>query len=178
MALAPVALLTAREDRAARQGAALHRFGKPLLSITVVMPGPLKDGQISRSVMELALMDVDRLVKARHWKVLSREVLWPESGPEAIYSLDVDPQVLKLSAIELEEQHAIGRLWDLDVIAPGGGGVSRRSLGKPPRTCLLCNGPAHECGRSRRHPLPELLKLIRQIVHDAICKLVSDYAND
>ena len=62
------------------------------------------------------------------------------------------------------------------MIAPGGAGLSRRSLGKPPRTCLLCNRPAHECGRSRRHPLPELLKAIRQIVHDAICTLVSDYA--
>ena len=103
-------------------------------------------------------------------------MLWQESGPEAIYSLDVDPQVLKLSAIDLEEQHPIGRLWDLDVIAPGGAGLSRRGLGKPPRTCLLCNRPAHECGRSRRHPLPELLKAIRQIVHDATCKLVSDYA--
>lgn len=175
MAIAPEALLTAREDRAARHAAALHRFGKPLLSITVVMPGPVKDGQLARSAMELALLEVDRLVKARHWTVLSREVSVPESGPEAIYALDVAPRVLKASAIELEERHAIGRLWDLDVMAPEGAGVSRRSLGKPPRTCLLCNGPAHECGRSRRHPLPELLKAIRQIVRDAICKVVSDY---
>src|SRR5208282_4492455 len=39
-----------------------------------------------------------------------------------------------------------------------------------------CNGPARECGRSRRHPLPELLTVIRQIVNDAMCKLLSDYA--
>jgi triphosphoribosyl-dephospho-CoA synthase CitG/holo-ACP synthase CitX len=176
MAIAPVALLTAREDRAARQRAALARFGKPLLSITVVMPGPVKDGSLSRSVMELALQEVDQLVCARHWRVLSRDVSWHGSGPEALYSLNVDAQVLKALAIDLEEQHPIGRLWDLDVIAPGGVGLSRRDLGKPPRPCLLCNRPAHECGRSRRHPLPELLKAVRQMVHSAVCKLVSDYA--
>jgi len=176
MAIAPVSLLTAREDRATRQAAALARFGKPLLSITVIMPGPVKDGSLSRSVMELALQEVDRLVSARHWKVLSRDVSWHESGPEALYSLHVDAQVLKALAIGLEEQHPIGRLWDLDVIAPGGVGLSRSGLGKPPRPCLLCNRPAHECGRSRRHSLPELLQAVRQIVHNAICKRVSDYA--
>lgn len=176
MAVSPVALLDAREDRAARQAAILSRFGMSVLSITIVMPGPVKDGQLSRSLMELALRDVDRLIKVRNWRVFSRDVLWRESGPEAIYSLDVDPWVLKSSVIDLEERHAIGRLWDLDVIAPGGGGVSRRSVGKPPRTCLLCDRQAHECGRSRRHPLPELLKAIQEIVHGATCTLVSDCA--
>jgi len=176
MAASRIELLGAREERAARQAAALHRFGKPLLSITIVMPGPVKDGQLSRSLMELALRDVDRLIKVRDWRVFSREVLWRESGPEAIYSVDVDPWVLKPSVIDLEDHHAIGRLWDLDVIAPGGAAVSRRSVGKPPRTCLLCNRPAHECGRSRRHPLPDLLKAIRKIVHAATCTLVADHA--
>src|SRR5271166_2200523 len=129
MAIAPVALLTAREHRAARQGAALARYGKPLLAITVVMPGPAKDGALARSVMKLALDQVDRLVRARHWTVLSRDVSWHESGPEAIYSLDVDGQVLKSLAIDLEERYPIGRLWDLDVIAPGGVGLSRARLG-------------------------------------------------
>src|SRR5271166_3455217 len=103
MAIAPVALLSAREDRVARQAAALARFGKPLLSITIVMPGHVKDGSLSRSVMDLALKQVDRLISTQRWTVISREVLWPESGPEAIYSLDVDSQVLKSSTIELEE---------------------------------------------------------------------------
>ena len=176
MAMAPAALLLAREDRAARQSAVLGRFGKPLLSITIVMPGPVKDGYLSRCAMELALREVDRWIGARRWTVHSREVFWLETGPEAIYSLDVEPQALKSLAMDLEEQLPIGRLWDLDVIAPGGSGLSRRSLGKGPRHCLLCDRPAHECGRSRRHPLPALLREIRQIVKDGIFQLLPDYA--
>lgn len=176
MAIAPVALLTAKEERVARQAVALARFEKTLLSVTLVTPGPVKDSSLSRSVMHLALRQVDSLISARRWTVLSREVVWLESGPEAIYALDVGAPVLKSFAIALEEQHPVGRLWDLDVIAPSGAGVSRRGLGMPLRTCLLCNRPAHECGRSRRHPLPELWKVIRQTVRDATSKLVSDYA--
>jgi len=158
-------ILAAREQRAARQAAALGRFDKPLVSMTVVMPGPVKDGWLPRRVLEVALREMEALSSVRNWPVLSREVSWQETGPEALYVIDVKPELLKSATIELEDHHRVGRLWDLDVIAPGPRMLSRKQLGFPERRCLVCDGRARECGRSRRHPLQELLNAIQKIVN-------------
>jgi len=159
-------MLAAREQRAARQAAALARFRKPLVSMTVVMPGPVKDGRVPRRLLAEALHELEAMSKARDWRILAGEALWKQTGPEAIYVLDVDAQILKSATVELEDHHPIGRLWDLDVIAPGQRHLSRRDLGLSPRSCLVCGQPAHACSRSRRHPLEELLSTIGRIVHD------------
>jgi len=159
-------VLAAKEQRAARQAAALARFDTPLVSMTVVMPGPVKDGWLPRRVLAEALQELEAASNARDWRVLAREALWPETGPEALYVMDVDARILKSATIELEDHHPVGRLWDLDVMAPRQGRLSRQDLGYPARRCLLCERPAHVCGRSRQHPLEELLNTIGKIVHE------------
>jgi holo-ACP synthase len=96
---------------------------------------------------------------------LSRQIRWKNTGPEAIYVVDVDAELLKAAAAELEDEHPLGRLWDLDVIAPGQRVLSRKQLGLPARRCLLCERPAFECGRTRRHSLKELIAVIQRIVN-------------
>ena len=159
-------MLAAREERGARQAAALKCFGKPLVSMSVVIPGPVKDGWLPRWVLANALHELEAVSDARAWHVLSRRVLWRETGPEALYVMDVDARAVKLAAVELEDHHPIGRLWDLDVIDPRHDRLSRQDLGFPARRCLLCGRPAHACSRSRQHPLEELISAIGKIVHD------------
>jgi holo-ACP synthase len=159
-------MLAARERRAARQAAALTRFDQPLVSITVVTPGPVKDGTLPRRVLSEALRAMDVLCRIRKWPVLSREVLWLDTGPEALYAVEVASWRLKSAAVKLEDRHPLGRLWDLDVIAPGQRVLSRKQLGLPARACLVCERPAFECGRSRRHPFIELLNTIDMIVNE------------
>jgi holo-ACP synthase len=157
-------LLAARDCRAAYQAAALARFERPLVSITVVMPGPVKDGPLPRHVLTEALREVHAMSSNLEWPVLSREIRWSDTGPEAIYVVDAEPQLLKSATVELEDQHALGRLWDLDVIAPGQRMLSREQLGLPARRCLVCERPAAECGRARRHSRQDLLGVIQRIV--------------
>ena len=159
-------MLLAREQRAARQAGALARFHKPVLSVTIVMPGPVKDGPLARRILNEALRALDAQFSTRVWPVLSRDVLWRATGPEALYALDVAPAPLKAAMIELEDGHKLGRLWDLDVLAPRQGGLSRQALGFPARKCLVCDEPAHGCARSRRHDLAELLTKIHETVHE------------
>jgi holo-ACP synthase len=157
-------MLAAREARAARQAAAMAQFGRPLVSITIAMPGPEKDGYLTVRPMMMALQEMDDLIHACNWPLISRQVFWPKTGPEAIYVVDVNAETLKSAAILLEERHPIGRLWDIDVITTAGVPLSRTEMGMPARRCMLCDRPAHECGRSRRHRLPELLKHIQNMV--------------
>lgn len=159
-------VLAAREARSMRQAAALRRFGRPLLSLTIVMPSEVKDGWLPRRIMEVALHQIDFLIRTKHWRLLSLGVSLPPTGPEALYVLDVDPKVLKATLIDLEEHHPIGRLWDFDVITTSGVALSRTHLGNPARRCLICDRPARECGRSRRHSIVELRHKIQTMVDD------------
>jgi holo-ACP synthase len=101
----------------------------------------------------------------RSWPVLKREVRLDPTGPEALLVVDAGALELKQAMTRLEEEHALGRLWDLDVIDPRLGAISRKALGVPARRCLLCDEEAHACGRSRSHSLQELQNAIEEIIH-------------
>jgi holo-ACP synthase len=150
-------MLVARDRRAAREAAALARFDLPLLSMNVVTPGPVKDGWLPRRVLEAAVEEVEVLCTAGHWRVRWRHVAWPDTGPEALYVVDVDAELLKAATIHLEDEHPLGRLWDLDVIAPRHGRLSRQALGRRERRCPVCEEPADACRRARQHPAEELV---------------------
>jgi phosphoribosyl-dephospho-CoA transferase len=67
-------MLAAKEQRAAPQAAALARFDRPLVSVTVVMPGPVKDGWLPRRVLAEALQQLEAVSNAdRAWVTASDE---------------------------------------------------------------------------------------------------------
>jgi holo-ACP synthase len=158
-------VLEARDQLAASQAAALSRFQIPVVSMTTVTPGPVKDSPLSRRVLLEALRVMTAMFNGRNWPVLSCNVRWSDAGPQAICVVDVEPERLRLATVDLEDQHPLGRLWGLDVIAPGHRILSREQFGFPGRHCLLCERRAAECGRSRRHALSDLLEVIQKIVN-------------
>lgn len=159
------AVLLNRERRVFHQRAALEAFGRPLLSITLVNPGPVKDTPAARRVMNHALHAMDILMADRGWPVLNRQVRFEPTGPEALLAVNAGSRELKQAAARLEEEHPLGRLWDLDVIDPVQGAISRKALGLPARRCLLCGEDARVCVRSRAHSLKELQSAIERILH-------------
>ena len=158
-------VLLNRERRVLRQRAVLESFGRPLLSITIVNPGPVKNSRAARQLMTQALYALDILIADRCWPILSREVRLDSTGPEALLVVDAGSHDLKQAATRLEDEHPFGRLWDVDVIDPLRGAISRRTLGLAPRRCLLCNEAAHVCVRSRSHPLQKIQQAIQEIIH-------------
>lgn len=158
-------MLEARDRRAERQQVLFARHGLPLLSVTLVTPGPVKVTATSRFVMETAADELDRLFRRTGWTVPARLPVREPTGLEALYAVDTEARVLKWAAATLEDDHPLGRLWDLDVLCPMQGGLSRSALGLGPRRCLVCGEPAHGCARSRRHPLDELLAAIEERVN-------------
>lgn len=157
-------MLAARERRAARQQAALARFALPVVSLGVVMPGPVKDNAQSRTILAAATRSLDALFIAKNWPVRSFEPVSGPTGPEALYVVAAAALELKQALVELEDSHPLGRLWDLDVICPEQGILSRRAVGQPPRRCLVCEDEAHACARSQRHSLAQLLAVIGEKV--------------
>ncbi len=157
-------ILAARERRVARQQIALAQWGLPIISLTLVMPGPLKDSDLARFLLKEAIAEIDALCVRQAWPIRSFDSISQSAGPEALYVIDTDAYALKRALAQLEETHELGRLWDMDVICPHEGSISRRSLGLEGRRCLVCDEPGHACARSRAHPLPELMNAIRERV--------------
>ena len=157
-------LLDAREYRAARQKGLIEKYKLPLVSFTINMPGPVK---VTSDSTILFLEGCKALVNKLKEAGLT-EVYFKTNdhitGFEAYCVVDTDERNLKGLLLEIENEHPLGRLFDLDVIGVGGVPISREDFGNLKRKCLLCDEDAHGCGRSRKHTVEELVQKIKSIV--------------
>lgn len=158
-------MLEARERRARAQREALERFGLPVLTATPVTPGPGKDGPVPRALLVAALGALEERCRDLGWPFRAGSARYLPTGPEALLVVDAPALDLKRALVALEDVHPLGRLWDLDVLDPATGPVTRGRLGLPARTCLLCGEPAHACARSRAHRLEDLQGAIGERLH-------------
>jgi len=159
------ALLAAKEKRAARQAEWLRHYQQPIISLTLVTPGAVKDTMRYRNTMGVALQACDQMLWQRGWQMLDRQVLWLPTGAEAMWCVAHPAAELKAQCIELEQTHPLGRLWDFDIFCPQHGQVGRHSLDRSTRRCLVCDEPAHSCARSRRHPLDEVVSRVEGLIN-------------
>lgn len=160
------ALLAARECRAARQADWLQHYQHPIISLTLVTPGAVKDSRRYRDCMDVAIRMCDRQLQRHRWRVIARQVLWLPTGPEGLWCVAHPATDIKSACMRLEQDHPLGRLWDLDVICPENGQIGRRARDNLPRSCLLCDEPAHGCARSRRHPIDEVVGRVERLIDD------------
>jgi holo-ACP synthase len=154
------ALLSARDARAALLLAHRPAEGEALLAVSLAIPGEEKEPPgglelfawaVARAV--LALPGVRPLHSA------------PDAlGPFALLAVAAPPEPVKRACVDLEASRPDARLLDLDVYAADGRQVDRAALGLPPRPCLCCEAPAHECVRTGRHPPAEVLARARALL--------------
>lgn len=85
-------------------------------------------------------------------------------GPYAIVALAIDPQTAKQRCIGLETAQPAARLIDLDVYSATGVQIDRASLGFAARTCLVCQSPAVDCIRRKRHTLDEVIAKTHELL--------------
>ena len=157
-------MLDRRDARVTTQHSLLARFGRPLAQLTLVNPGAVKDTVQSRFVFDLGLGAVQEALRSAGLDVLGYEGSYFVTGPEMLMVVDADAPALKHTLMAIEDQHPLGRLWDVDVINIGGVSLSRKHFGLPARRCLICEHPAHDCARSRQHTLADLHRAVQDRV--------------
>ena len=149
-------VLAAKEARQERQQALRLRTGLPLVSITLNIPGPVKDGEVLRQLCRAA---ADAL--ALLFTVAAEERIYAATGPEILLAVDAAAAEIKAAAVELEESRSYGRLWDIDVFAADGQLLSRQQKGQR-RSCLICAEDARLCMRAGRHSAADLANAVQQ----------------
>lgn len=156
-------LLAARELRANIQRMLINKYQFPILSLTLVIPGKIKQSSAVNFLFDEAVT----VVLNNFWGVINKITCYLMTGPESFFIISGDAMMQKKQCIELENTHPLGRLWDLDVICPiQMTAISRKQCGYGVRGCLLCELPAKVCARNQTHDIQALLYVIEQkIMH-------------
>lgn len=155
-------LLDSRENRASYQQELLEKYGGVLVSVTLNIPGPVKDKPQYRKVMEWGM---EGLSAAYGQMVSYSETRFLKTGAEGYLCLHgIEPEEAKFIAIMLESMSPKARLLDIDIIRKSGT-VSRSELGFEPRRCLICGEDAKSCARSQKHSMEELLLEIDKLCY-------------
>lgn len=164
-------MLLARDRRALRQAALLSRYGRPVISFTMNIAGPVKDSPLIRYAFRSGLRQLEALPCAQ----LCREVIFEPTGPEALLAYETqDARLLKAFCIRLESEGEAGRLFDLDVLDANGEKLSRETG----RTCLVCGGPVSVCSRSRAHGLEAITARTRAILEAFAAETLGEMAEN
>ena len=160
------AILAAREQRAARTRQFLDRLRLPTIVLTVNAPGPDKNAPWVARVMAQGIAAIRDTLEQRGFLVCEAASYESAAGPEwrCAVSVQRSPAALKRLTVGIEESHRLGRLFDIDVFSRNLAPLGRAALGLAPRRCLVCDRAAHECVRSRRHPLSDIQAKIATLV--------------
>lgn len=161
-------ILDAREHRASRQQALLQEYGKPLICFTMNIAGPTKNSALITHGFHLGNRLLHAQLSGSGISLLHKERYEEAAGCEGYYVADADSTELKKLAVQIEDNLPVGRLFDMDVIAPDGSKVSRERLDLPGRKCLLCNNPVYICSRSRAHSVEALQEKTRELLQNAL----------
>lgn len=156
-------LLEAREQRVAKQKKFLEEFRQPLVSFTVNIPGASKKTLDSNRIFSEGCHVLMKKLQATGCSLEYHEINAPDTGYEGFFVVNAKEQSLKAMMLQIENEHPLGRLFDLDVIGADGNPISREELGYAKRRCLLCDQEAHSCGRSRKHTTEALVQKIKSM---------------
>ncbi len=159
-------ILSAREQRVQKQQVLLTQFQRPLICFTMNIAGPekLNDDilwgfRLGNQWLQVQLADL---------RVLHHEEQILPTGCECYYVVDAPAEQLKHRTTQIEDSAPVARLFDIDVLDCSGQKLERSALGYAHRTCLICDQPAHICGRSRAHSVEQLQKKTAQLLQNAM----------
>ena len=159
-------MLEARESRANRQRELLERYARPVVSFTLNIAGPVKNGPVLHRAFREGLLRLEDALAARGLRPLHQEEVDRPTGCEALWAVDGPARTVKELCAGIEDRDPLGRLFDLDVLDPEGGKWDREALGLPPRPCLVCGKAGKGCASRRLHPVEEIQEKTQAILRD------------
>ena len=130
-------------------------------------------GPVKRTpLIEFAFDETIKRIRVSFGEPAAYREIRCEAGCEAFLLYDREAEELKKKCVKLEEEEALGRLLDLDVIQTDGQKLSRAVS----RRCLICGGPAFPCARARKHSLKDLTEKTNSILREFAVNRVAEYA--
>ena len=150
------AILEARDRRAARIIELQQALGCCIISFSLNIAGPVKRAGLTFKTFEAGKREILNQLIRGSLEILDYIYTDEKTGTEAMWAINADAHKLKTAMVSIEENHFIGRFFDIDVIDKDGMKISRQAIGQEERSCFICGEPGFACARSRAHSLEEL----------------------
>ena len=157
-------VLDARDRRAEAQRQLLARHGRPVLSYTMNIPGPVKDSRLIRRGFDAGLEALRTALAEAGIVLLSAAETRTVTGCEFLSAVDADAEAVKALCERIEDESPLGRLFDMDVIGPDGQKLSRAEE----RRCLVCGAAGRGCASRRLHSLGELTAAVDRLLREGL----------
>lgn len=158
-------VLKAKDKRVVLQQKIFEKYpDQTLVDVNLNIPGPIKNNRYLEKLFNYGIKELENSWDKLGYSYKLVVSLDEDTGCENFYILDLPIKIVKKTTINFEDQTELGRLFDADVlIKDKNAAISRRDLGKQPRKCFICNRPAKECARSRRHSVAEMQNYISKL---------------
>ena len=158
-------MLNAREVRVERQQRLLKDCSC-LICFTMNIAGPYKISDAIKCAFDEGVSKIMFILEQHGIKPEKTEQYIEKTGVESYIALQREPLEIKKLTVQIEDNFALGRLFDIDVIQPGGEKVSRGDIGMPGRNCMICGSEGSACARSRKHTVEDLQQHFIQRICD------------
>jgi holo-ACP synthase len=154
-------ILLGRERRVEYQEKLVKQYKMPILVIRVNYPGVNKDNHFSREIIKIMEQIICEIFSySIHYKIMTTTA----EGPLVIMSVNKEAKEIKEMALNIEDNHILGRCVDLDVYDENARSISRGDFGLGMRKCYICDDVAHNCIRSKKHSKEEVEGFIKSRV--------------
>ena len=157
-------MLEAREARVWMQDELRHRCAAPVISFTMNIPGPVKDTPLIRRAFREGLDALKAALADAALPVLWSGEKQENTGCEALFAIEGDALAVKRICTAIEDADALGRLYDMDVLAPDGTKLDREAVGGGARNCIVCGAAGRGCASRRTHTVEDLQAATRRIL--------------
>ena len=167
-------MLAFREKRVRRRQELLEAFQLPIVCLGLNIPGEYKNFPWASRSFHEEIEAFTLALEAEGIGVSNVEKEEEAAGYTAYISANAGSGILKTLALRIEENHPLGRLFDIDVYEGNGKKLSREDSGAAMRPCLICGGNAFSCGRSRAHTSEELQRAVLGIMENHLRQKLGD----
>lgn len=133
-------------------------YKKTIIFLRVNYPSIYKDNSITRGI----IFYIRRVIEKDIEFIYKEENITFE-GPCITYVTSEKSNSVKEKTVNIEENHPLGRLVDIDVYDEFFKGLSREEMGLDKRKCYLCNEYAGICVRNKNHSIEEVIGYIEKI---------------
>lgn len=152
-----------RDLRVEYQKMLVNTYNKTVVCARVNYPGINKTNFVTIKINEIIYKALVDLIGN---KILFENSYISLEGPISILVVDKPPFEFKKRCVNIEENHSLGRLVDIDIYGENYCGISREDLGISKRKCYICDDLAFICSRSKKHSEYEVISYIENCVNN------------
>lgn len=154
-------ILNDREKRYLETIGLYGTFKKPIICGKINYPGQNKNTLEAEKAFSALLSSLNLEFKD---EVIFSKLVEGYDGKAILMVMNLGSIEAKNRAVKIEEQHGLGRIFDIDVYVEGQS-VGRENINKSPRKCLICNEDARLCMRGYKHSLEEVIDSVNNLIN-------------